>query len=98
VATTLEAVADRDTIEAKGRDSTRVMVRALDQIGNKLPFLMEPVEIVVEGPGKRLGPALVPLRGGSAGFWLESTGEAGPITVAVSCPRLGKTTITVEAA
>ena len=57
------------------------MVRALDQVGNKLPFLMEPVEIAVDGPARRIGPALVPLRGGSTGFWLESTGEAGEITV-----------------
>jgi len=98
VATTLEVVADSGTIEAKGRDSVRVIVRALDQAGNKLPFLMEPVEIAVGGPGKRIGPALVPLRGGSTGFWIESTGDAGEITVAVTCPRLGKTTIMVRAA
>ena len=96
VATTLEVVADRDTIDATGRDSVRVMVRALDQVGNKLPFLMEPVEIAVDGPAKRIGPALVPLRGGSTGFWLESTGEAGEITVRVTSPRLGETTITLQ--
>ena len=98
IATTLEVVADRDEIEAAGRDSVRVMIRALDQIGNKLPFLMEPVEIAVEGPAKRIGPALVPLRGGATGFWLESTGEAGEITVRVTSPRLGETTITMSAA
>lgn len=98
IATTLEVVADRDAIEAKGHDSVRVIVRALDQVGNKLPFLMEPVEIAVDGPGKRIGPALVPLRGGSTGFWVESTGAAGAITVTVACPRLGKTTITLRAA
>ena len=39
------------------------MVRALDQAGNKLPFLFEPVTIAVEGPARLSGP-LVPLRGG----------------------------------
>ena len=89
--------ADRDHIGAGGRDSTRVMVRALDQAGRKLPFFSEPVEIVVDGPAKRLGPGLVPLRGGATGFWLESTGGAGPITVRVTSPRLGTTTLALAA-
>jgi len=97
LATTLEVKADRGRLAAKGRDSTRVMVRALDQVGRKLPFFSEPVEIAVEGPAKRLGPALVPLRGGATGFWLESTGAAGPITVRVTSPRLGTTTVTLAA-
>ena len=46
--TTLEVVADRDDDRATADDSVRVMVRALDQAGNKLPFLLEPVEIEVE--------------------------------------------------
>ncbi len=97
VATTLEIAPDRDTIAAKGRDCVRIIVRALDQVGNKLPFLMEPVEIAVEGPAKRIGPALVPLRGGSTGFWLESTGEPGPIKVTVTCPRFSPSTLTLQA-
>src|SRR6185312_14232152 len=97
LATTLEVKADRPSIAAQGRDSVRVMVRALDQAGRKLPFFSEPVEIAVHGPAKRLGPTLVPLRGGATGFWLESTGAAGPITVRVTSPRLGTTTVTLAA-
>ena len=94
VATTLAVVPDRSQISALGKDCVRVMVRALDQVGRKLPFLMEPVEIEVTGAGRRVGPALVPLRGGSTGFWVESTGTPGPITVRVKSPRFG--TISVE--
>ena len=97
VATTLEEVADRKTIAASGRDSVRVMVRALDQTGAKLPFLQEPVEIDVTGPARRLGPSLVPLRGGSTGFWLESTGGNGAIEITVKSPRLGTTVLTLSA-
>jgi len=97
VATSLQVVADRPRIAASGRDSVRVMIRALDQGGAKLPFLFEPVEISISGPGKRLGPALVPLRAGSTGFWLESTGARGDIEVKVTSPRLGTTTIVVAA-
>jgi len=97
VATTLQVVADRDTVSAKEKDTVRIMIRALDQTGHKLPFLFEPVEIEVTGAARRLGPALVPLRGGATGFWLESTGHPGEITVNVSSPRFATTTITLNA-
>ncbi|HVW92413.1 MAG TPA: glycoside hydrolase family 2 TIM barrel-domain containing protein [Devosia sp.] len=97
VATTLEVVADRDTISAAGKDSVRVMIRALDQAGHKLPFLMEPVAIEVTGAGRRIGPGLVPLRGGSTGFWLESVGAPGPIEISVTSPRFGTATLALQA-
>ena len=97
VATRLEVVADRDTISAAPGGCVRVMVRALDQAGHKLPFLFEPVEIAVTGAGRLVGPALVPLRGGATGFWIESTGAAGAITVTVSSRRFGATTVALHA-
>jgi beta-galactosidase len=98
VASKLEVVADRNRLSASEKDSVRVMVRALDQAGHKLPFLFEPIEIEVTGAAARVGPRLVPLRGGSTGFWLESTGAAGPITVTVTSPRFGATSIDLSAA
>lgn len=95
VATVLEVVADAETIGVT--DAVRVMVRALDQAGNKLPFLSEPVSIEVSGAGKRLGPGLVPLRAGSTGAWVQATGT-GPITVTVTSPVLGTQTISLTAA
>ncbi len=97
VAHRLEVVADRTAISAAGKDCVRVMVRALDQVGNKLPFLFDPVEIDIAGAATLVGPRLVPLRGGATGFWLESTGTPGPITVKVTSPRFGTTTISLSA-
>jgi beta-galactosidase len=97
VAHRLEVVADRTAISAAGKDCVRVMVRALDQVGNKLPFLFDPVEIDIAGAATLVGPRLVPLRGGATGFWLESTGMPGPITVKVTSPRFGTTTISLSA-
>jgi beta-galactosidase len=97
VAHRLDVVADRTGIEARGKDCVRVMVRALDQVGNKLPFLFDPVEIDIAGAATLVGPRLVPLRGGATGFWLESTGMPGPITVKVTSPRFGTTTISLSA-
>ena len=97
VAAKLAVVADRETISSAATDCVRVMVRALDQAGHKLPFLFEPVEIDVSGAGRLVGPKLVPLRGGATGFWVVATGARGPITVAVSSPRFGTTTVTLHA-
>lgn len=94
VATTLEVVADAETIGTT--DAVRVMVRALDQAGNKLPFFSEPVEIAVTGAGRRLGPGLVPLRAGSTGFWVQATGS-GAIDITVTSPVLGTTSISLRA-
>ena len=95
VAHALEVVPDTTELGAFG-DTTRVMVRALDQSGKKLPFFSEPVSITVSGAAERLGPGLVPLRAGSTGFWLRSTG-AGPITVTVTSERLGRAEATLSA-
>jgi beta-galactosidase len=94
VASTLQVQPDALTL---GRhDAVRVMVRALDQVGNKLPFFPEPVAIQVSGAGRRIGPALVPLRAGSAGFWVQATG-AGAIDVTVSSDRLGSKSLRLQA-
>lgn len=94
VATRLEVVADKTSIGAT--DAVRVMVRALDQAGHKLPFFPEPVTIEVSGAGRRLGPGMVPLRAGSTGFWVQATG-AGAIEVTVTSDRLGTQRLTITA-
>lgn len=95
IAAELQIVPDRAEISAEA-DTVRVMVRALDQSGKKLPFFPEPVSIEVSGAAERLGPGLVPLRGGATGFWLRSTGK-GQISVTVTNERLGRTVATLTA-
>lgn len=97
VPTTLEMVADNTTLVAGKKDSVRVMIRALDQAGHKLPFFFDPVTIRVEGPARLLGPETVPLRAGATGFWVETTGGAGTVTVTVGLERLGSKTLTLSA-
>ena len=77
-------------------DAVRVMVRALDQAGNKLPFFSDPVAISVTGAGRRIGPGFVPLRAGATGFWVQAQDD-GEITVTVSNDRLGSRVVTIAA-
>lgn len=92
--TTLQVVPDATAIGA--HDAVRIMVRVLDQAGNKLPFLPEPVTLSVTGPAYRFGPATIPLRAGSTGVWLQATG-VGEITVTVSHDRLDSATVRLTA-
>jgi beta-galactosidase len=94
VATALEVVADATAIGTT--DAVRVMVRALDQAGHKLPFFPEPVTISVSGAGRLLGPKTVPLRAGSTGFWVQAEG-AGAIEVTVTSDRLGTQKVVITA-
>jgi beta-galactosidase len=94
---TLEIKADSKTISAEGRDSVRVIVRALDQVGNILPFLNDAVDITVEGPARLIGPARLVFQGGTTGFWLESTGTAGAIRLGVASSRLGTAKLELSA-
>ncbi|TCR78995.1 glycoside hydrolase family 2 TIM barrel-domain containing protein [Rhizobium sp. BK376] len=95
--TKLEVVPDSKTIQASGRDSTRIIVRALDQVGLRLPFLNDVATIRVSGPAKVIGPDGLAFQGGTTGFWLETTGHPGPITVEVSSPRFSAETIQLSA-
>lgn len=97
VPTTLEVVADSTTLRAEGRDSVRVIVRALDQARNVLPFLNDAVDVTVTGPARLLGPERLVFQGGSTGFWMETTGTAGGIAVAVASTRLGSARLELSA-
>jgi len=96
--TMLEVVADSPTLKARERDSTRVIIRALDQRGQRLPFMNDSISLKVHGPAKIVGPANVPLQGGTSGFWLQATGLIGEITVEAISSRFGPVTISVTAA
>ena len=74
-------------------DCLRVMVRALDQAGRKLPYFSEPIEVEVSGAARRLGPALLAMQGGSVGFWIESSGREGPVELQITSQRFGRQSV-----
>ncbi|WP_237153424.1 glycoside hydrolase family 2 protein [Oryzibacter oryziterrae] len=96
--TTLEVEADDLELSATAKDATRVIVRALDQKGNILPFLDDTVSFSVTGPIKVIGPSSQVLKGGSVGLWVETTGGAGAATLTVTSPRFAATTVSLTVA
>lgn len=95
--TTLEVRPDTCLLSAEAKDCTRVIVRAVDQLGNELPFLDDAVAFAVKGPAQVVGPASQTLKGGSVGLWLETTGGAGAIELTVTSSRFAPVAITLTA-
>lgn len=94
VPTTLEVKPDGDTVE-DGQEM-RVMINALDQVGNRLHHMSEPLTIEITGAGSLIGPETVPLRAGSTGFWLRAD-RPGEIEISVTQARFGTTSHTISA-
>lgn len=61
--------ADTDTY-----DATRIVVSALDQNGNVMPFVQECVEVKISGEMEIMGPSRFPLIGGTSAFWVRTKG------------------------
>lgn len=75
VPTELRVAADDTVLEAGDWDVTRVVVDALDEYGNVLPFYADPVSVEVEGVGELIGPSSLSLIGGRIAFWIRSKGR-----------------------
>lgn len=81
VPTNLEMVADADLLKKGCKDTTRVILRALDQAGNVMPFFNEPVTLALEGPGRLIGGSLVSFKGGVVGVYVEAGESSGVMTL-----------------
>lgn len=81
----LEVTADDAEIQSQGDtyDATRITIRALDNVGNLMPYIQECVELKVEGPAQVLGPTKFPLVGGISSFWIRTTGQPGEVHIRV---------------
>jgi beta-galactosidase len=92
--TTLEVAPDATELRKGERDCVRVILRALDQGGNILPFFDDAVELSLQGAGRLIGPTLASFKGGATGLLVEAGDEAGEITLTVRCRPFADQTIT----
>ena len=66
---------DDHELYADELDATRVVVRAVDQVGNTLPYLSEGIQIETDGDVEVIGPNQLALMGGSIAFWVRTKVE-----------------------
>jgi beta-galactosidase len=87
--------ADYQRLPANEKAATRVMIEALDQDGNLMPFLDDIIQVTVSGPAKVIGPEQLVLKGGAVGLWLEAGKQRGDAVVTFTSRRLGSQTLTL---
>lgn len=74
--TELVVEADSRELAAGEFDAVRVVVKAVDQVGNILPYLSEVIDVETEGEIEIIGPVSISLTGGCTGFWVRTRPDA----------------------
>jgi beta-galactosidase len=89
---------DTELTETDTYQTTRVVVKHLDEHLNTLNYSNEVIRIKIKGPLALIGPSNIPLAGGSAGFYLKTTGELGKATITISSNNFEDKTVIVNCA
>ncbi|NQT59805.1 MAG: glycoside hydrolase family 2 protein [Bacteroidetes bacterium] len=94
----LQATLDDSTLSLSGNtyDATRISFRLVDNFGRDLPYIADSLELSIEGPGKIMGPAKVPLTGGCTAVWVRTMGSPGTITVTAASTRVDAVSVDIE--
>lgn len=70
-------------------DVTRIVVKAVDQHDNLLPFLNDVIYIQTKGAIEVIGSKCKPLIGGTVGIYIRTVGESGTASVTINSDYLG---------
>lgn len=93
----LYAKADSDKlVEDETYDVTRIVLKAVSQCGNVLPYDNTAISIKTTGSIEVIGETNVALIGGQRGVWIKTTGKSGKATVTFSAGKLGEKTLEFE--
>ncbi|MCK8060092.1 MULTISPECIES: glycoside hydrolase family 2 TIM barrel-domain containing protein [unclassified Fusibacter] len=83
-------------VEEATYDTTRIVVRLVDDYGNEITYASDTVRVETLGPIEMIGPKVLSLIGGSIGFWIRTTGDQGQAQVIVHSERFGRIKKSVE--
>ena len=70
-------------------DVSRVVVKAVDQNGNRLPYCSEAMVLEPDGAVDVIGPRAVSLIGGDVAFWVRTNGQKGSGKVEIRTAHYG---------
>ena len=88
-------VDDEVLSETSTYQTTRIVVKHLDEYLNPLVYSNELINVKVKGPLKLIGPSNLALLGGSIGLYLKTTGELGEAVVTISSRKFKNKKITI---
>lgn len=80
----LIAKADKNKlVEDKSWDTTRVVVRVVDEYNNVKQLASDSISISIDGAAELIGPSNVSLIAGSSAFWIKTKGKSGKVRVKI---------------
>lgn len=80
---------------ADGADTTRVVLRVMDESGAVRTYANDPISFTLEGPGRLIGDNPFALIGGTGAVWVRAGEEAGKVRLTAKHPRLGTRTVEI---
>ena len=99
----LEVIADDDCLNAvkngSAWDATRITIKAVDQCGNRLPYINLAVSIDIDGPAEIIGDTVFSLEGGLYSFWVKtinSIEEASNIKIRVKTKKFEEKIVNIR--
>lgn len=82
----LEAKVDHFQLrEEASYDVAAVRIQTVDEYGNLVPYLSEPILAKTTGAIELIGPKAIPMRGGMAGTYVKTAKKPGPGELALQC-------------
>ena len=78
-------VTHTELVESITYDVAGIRIKAIDELGNTLPYYQEAIKLSVEGPIKLIGPSLISLKGGMSGTYVKTLGEIGEAKLIIEC-------------
>lgn len=96
VTAALQMKADDAQLYADGADTTRVVIRAVDEYGARRPLANDVVSLELLGEGELLGESPLALAGGVAAVWVRAGTRPGELTLRMSHRRFGQQSIRIQ--
>ena len=92
----LVKVDDNVITETDTYQTTRVVIKHVNEHGNIMDYSSEVVSINIEGPLQLIGPNIIPLLGGSSGFFVKSTLQKGTAKISINSTNLDVVELNIE--
>jgi beta-galactosidase len=81
---------DDSELVGNGADSTRVVLRVMDEFGRIRPFANDAIKLEIDGPAEIIGDNHFSLVGGTGAVWLRAKEQAGRVALTATHPVLGR--------
>lgn len=87
---------DTQLSETTTYEATRIVVSHVNENNNPMVYSNEVIEIDMEGPLELIGPSIIPLRGGSTGFYVKTVQKTGKAKIKIKSTTLETKTIEID--